>query len=91
MQTTTDMQDHTPALDVEDLRRTLADILDVSVTEVTDTADFVEDLDVDSLMALEILVSLERKYLVKMEQENLQQVRSLRHVHDLLVEKLQAS
>ncbi len=75
-------------LDIEDLRSTIAEILDVDASEVTDTADFKEDLDVDSLLALEILVTLERKYHVKMEESNLQLMRSLKVVHDLLAEKL---
>ncbi|WP_185893513.1 serine/threonine-protein kinase, partial [Streptomyces sp. WAC08241] len=37
-------------LDLEDLRSTLAEIIDVDTDEVTDTADFKEDLDVDSLL-----------------------------------------
>ncbi|WP_185893292.1 acyl carrier protein [Streptomyces sp. WAC08241] len=78
-------------LDLEDLRSTLAEIIDVDTDEVTDTADFKEDLDVDSLLALEILVALERKYRVKMEQSNLQEVRSLKATYDLLAEKLGAA
>ncbi|MFD5617114.1 acyl carrier protein [Streptomyces yangpuensis] len=77
-------------LDTEDLRSTIAEILDVDPSEVTDTADFKEDLDVDSLLALEILVTLERKYQVKMEESNLQLMRSFKVVHDLLAEKLAA-
>ncbi|WP_030706883.1 acyl carrier protein [Streptomyces sp. NRRL F-2580] len=76
------------AVDIEELRSTIADILDVEASEVTDTADFREDLDVDSLLALEILVTLERKYGVKMDESNLQLMRSLKVVHELLAEKL---
>ncbi|MEU3049771.1 acyl carrier protein [Streptomyces sp. NPDC006984] len=78
-------------LDLEELRATIAEILDVDTDEVTDTADFKEDLDVDSLLALEILVALERKYQVKMEQSNLQEVRSLEATYGLLSEKLGAA
>ncbi len=52
----------TTALDKEQLRELVADVLDLDVAEVTDDADFMEDLDVDSLMALEITVRLEKEY-----------------------------
>ncbi len=48
-----------------ELRRTIADILDVPVETITDTAKFVDDLGVDSLMALEIMVVLEKKDAIK--------------------------
>ncbi|MER7751423.1 phosphopantetheine-binding protein [Kitasatospora sp. NPDC097643] len=82
------MPEPTTVLDLEDLRRTIAEILDVEEAEVTDTADFKEDLDVDSLLAMEIMVALERKYQVTMGESNLQEVRSLISVHDLLAAKL---
>ncbi|MFJ6074759.1 acyl carrier protein [Streptomyces sp. NPDC093065] len=82
------MPEQTSVLDLEDLRTTLAEILDIDVAQVTDTADFAEDLEVDSLMALEILVALEEKYQVTMVQENPQQIRSLSATYALLLEKL---
>uniref|UniRef100_A0AAU2V565 Acyl carrier protein n=1 Tax=Streptomyces sp. NBC_00003 TaxID=2903608 RepID=A0AAU2V565_9ACTN len=82
------MPEQTSVLELEDLRATLAEILDIDVAQVTDTADFAEDLEVDSLMALEILVALEDKYHVPMTQENPQQIRSLSATYALLFEKL---
>ena len=43
-------------LEKEDLRVTIADVLDVDVEDVTDEANFVNDLGIDSLMAMEVLV-----------------------------------
>ncbi|MEV7440861.1 phosphopantetheine-binding protein [Streptomyces sp. NPDC091204] len=79
------------ALDIEDLRETIANILDIDTAEVTDDADFVEELDMDSLLALEILVSLERKYQVKIGEEHMQEVRSLRSTYNLLATKLESA
>ncbi|MFD4866780.1 acyl carrier protein [Streptomyces sp. NPDC058412] len=79
------------ALDIEDLRETIANILDIDTAEVTDDADFVEELDMDSLLALEILVSLERKYQVKIGEEHMQEVRSLRSTYSLLATKLESA
>ncbi|MFE0799690.1 acyl carrier protein [Streptomyces sp. NPDC058812] len=78
----------TPALDKEGLRVLVAEILDLDVAEVTDDAHFVDDLDVDSLMALEITVRLEREYAVKMAESELVAITSLQGTYDLLEKKL---
>jgi acyl carrier protein len=80
--------DMNAVLDKELLRKTVADTLDVPVDEVTDTADFREDLEVDSLMALELMVVLERSYGVKLDQARLPGMTSLDKVYDLLDEHL---
>ncbi|WP_308296140.1 phosphopantetheine-binding protein [Streptomyces sp. ISL-96] len=76
-------------LDKEELRLLVADILDLDPAEVTDEAHFVDDLDVDSLMALEIAVRLEREYEVKLAEPELASVTSLQSTHALLQDKLQ--
>jgi acyl carrier protein len=78
------------ALDKEELRRTIADVIDVEPAEVGDEQRFVEDLGVDSLMALEVAVVLEKKYRVKLRQADLKNILCLRMVFDLMREKLEA-
>ncbi|MEV0219285.1 acyl carrier protein [Streptomyces sp. NPDC050704] len=75
-------------LDKEQLRDLVADVLDLDVAEVTDDADFMEDLDVDSLMALEITVRLEKEYGVRLAEAELTSITSLRGTYDLLDRKL---
>ncbi|WP_069816844.1 acyl carrier protein [Streptomyces sp. TP-A0874] len=75
-------------LDKEDLRETVAQALDTEADQVTDTASFVDDLEVDSLMSLEVVVVLEKKYGVKFQEAELKQVSCLQNAYDLLVEKL---
>lgn len=75
-------------LDLEDLRKTVADVFDMDEESVTDDADFVEDLGVDSLMALEVMVVLEKKYGVKMTESELRAVTSLKKTYALLADKL---
>ncbi|MEU6479399.1 acyl carrier protein [Streptomyces sp. NPDC047017] len=77
-----------PALDKEDLRRTVADVLDVDESELTDQAQFVDELGVDSLMALEVMVVLEKKYAVKLGESELKEVTCLQRAYDLLAGKL---
>jgi acyl carrier protein len=77
-----------PVLDKEQLRDLVADVLDLDVAEVTDDAHFTEDLDVDSLMALEITVRLEKEYGVKLAEPELASITSLRGTYELLDRKL---
>ncbi|HZN74123.1 MAG TPA: acyl carrier protein [Micromonosporaceae bacterium] len=76
------------ALDKEELRRTIAEVIDVEPAEVGDERRFVEDLGVDSLMALEVAVVLEKRYRVKLRQADLKHLLCLRMVFDLMRDKL---
>jgi acyl carrier protein len=74
-------------LDKEELRATIADTLDVELDELSDDAHFMEDLDVDSLMALEVMVVLERRYAVKLDESLLSEITCLQKAYDLLLEQ----
>ncbi|ADI09876.1 MULTISPECIES: acyl carrier protein [Streptomyces] len=83
------MADTAAALDLEELRAFVADVLDVEEEEVTDDADFVAELGVDSLMALEVMVVLEKKYSVKLQEQEMKEITCLSNVYDLLASKLE--
>ncbi|WEO94737.1 acyl carrier protein [Streptomyces sp. FXJ1.172] len=75
-----------PSLD--ELRGIVSEVLDADPEDVTDDADFVADLEVDSLMALEVVVVLEKRFEVKFTETELRQVTSLRQAHQLLTRKM---
>ena len=79
---------NTATLDREDLRQTVAEVLDIDDDDLTDDAHFIDDLEVDSLMALEVMVVLEKKYGVKLEESELKQVITLEKAYRLLEAKL---
>ncbi|HZM80389.1 MAG TPA: acyl carrier protein [Candidatus Limnocylindrales bacterium] len=83
------MESTATVLDMEKLRAVVAEVLDVEVDAVTDDAHLVDDLGVDSLMALEVTVVLERTYQVKLDESELPQVITLRKMHELLAQKIQ--
>lgn len=83
--------DTATVLDKEELRRTVAGVLDIEAVDLTDEANFMDDLEVDSLMALEVVVALEKKYGVKFTEAELRSVVSLQQAHDLLIHKLPTS
>ena len=74
-------------LDKEELRRTLADVIDVDPAEIGESTDFVNDLEVDSLLLLELVVVLEKKYQVKFSEDEMRTARTLREAYALLTSK----
>lgn len=75
-------------LDLEDLRQTVAEVLDMEESVVTDEAHFIDDLGADSLLGLEVMVVLERKYGVKFAEDELKQVTCMKSAYDLVAGKL---
>ena len=59
-------------IDVEkDVRAIVAEILEMEPGEIDPNANFVKDLGMDSMMALEVLASIEKKYRIIITEENL--------------------
>lgn len=75
------------AEDAEDLRELIADILELPVDEVTDDAHFVDELEVDSLSAMHIVINLEKRYGIKVTDEEFKAVDSFADVRDLVLSK----
>lgn len=78
----------TGLLDRERLRAIVAEVLDLEPDDITDDANFIDDLGVDSLMALEIVVVLEKRFGVRFAETELRQVTSLGQAYDLVAAKL---
>ncbi|MBG0567775.1 acyl carrier protein [Actinoplanes aureus] len=76
------------ALDRTELIALIADVLDLNPEVITDDAHFIDDLGVDSLLALELAVALERRCQIKIESTEIVDVESLRDVITLLDRKL---
>lgn len=75
-------------LDKEELRRTLAEVIDVDAGDIGESTDFVDELEVDSLLLLELVVVLEKKYQVKFTEQEMRAARTFGHAHALLARKL---
>lgn len=74
----------------KDLRTLVAGILETDESKITSDAKFVDDLGMDSMMALEILASMEKMYKIKIPEEYLTKVTSLSSMVDIakkLIEK----
>jgi len=66
------------------IRNIVAEILEIKPEKVGLDSKFVDELGMDSMMALEILASIEKKYKIKIPEENLVKVTSLRNLLDIV-------
>jgi len=68
-----------------ELRELVAAVLELDPEELTDTGDFVEDYNADSLRAIEILARIDKKYKVDIPQAELPKMHNLAAVHEVLL------
>ncbi|GGK75963.1 acyl carrier protein [Mangrovihabitans endophyticus] len=78
------MSQTSPSVDREELRALVADALELPVEEVADDASFPDDLEVDSLTALEVAVRIEKRYGVKFAEDELKRLTSVDAAHALV-------
>ncbi len=69
----------------EKLRAIVAEVAEID--EVPDTEPF-KELGIDSMMAIEIVAEVERRYKIKIPEQELEQVRDLDSVVTLVASKL---
>ncbi|MCK9614480.1 MAG: acyl carrier protein [Candidatus Omnitrophica bacterium] len=67
-----------------EIKKLVADIAEKTPEEITDDAKFSEDLGIDSMMALEIVASIEKKYKVVIPEGEIPNIRSLQNIYDLI-------
>lgn len=59
------------------VRGLIAEITEREPEEVSDTALFVEDLGIDSLMAIEMLVAVDKKYKIEISEEEFGKIKNV--------------
>lgn len=74
----------------EELRKLIAEVLELPVEEVADDADFNQELGVYSLLLMEIVLRVEKHYGVKIAESEIDDIASLDRAYELLTAKLQA-
>lgn len=67
-----------------EIKAIVSEITEVEPEKITPEANFIEDLGMDSMMALEILASIEKKYKLKIPEENLMKITNLKQVTKLV-------
>jgi acyl carrier protein len=72
----------------KEIKKKVAEITELPEEKLIETAKFVEDLGVDSMMALEIVASIEKKYKVAIAEEEIPKILSLKDVYALLEKQM---
>ena len=67
----------------QEVRELIADIIEMEPSKIDPEANLVEDLGMDSMMALEILASMEKKYKIKISEDDLPKITTLNRAIDL--------
>lgn len=60
-----------------ELKDIISKIVEIEPEKITPNASFVEDLGMDSMMALEIMAAMEKKYKIRIPEEKLSRLRNL--------------
>jgi len=72
----------------QEITELIADIIEMDSEKVDPNANLVEDLGMDSMMALEILASIEKRYKIIIPEEALSKFTSLNKTVDVIKEIL---
>ena len=68
----------------KEIKSIVAEITEIEPEKITPEAKFTEDLGMDSMMALEILASIEKRYKLKIPEENLMKMTNLKQTLELI-------
>ena len=75
----------------EEIRHRVAELTEMEVDEVSDTADFGEELGVDSLMAIELMVALDKEYKIDIPEEEFREIKNVNQAVDVVMKHLPTS
>ena len=64
----------------QEIKALIIEILEIEPEKLTPEAKFVDDLGMDSMMALEIVAAIEKKYKIIIPEENLPKLTSFKDV-----------
>jgi acyl carrier protein len=60
-----------------EIKRLIADVTEREPEEIGDTASFSEDLGVDSLMAMEVMVAVDKKFKINIPEEEFGKIKNV--------------
>jgi len=68
----------------KDVKKLISEITEIPEAELKNDARFTEDLGIDSMMALEMVASIEKKYKVIIPEEEIPTITSLNSIYNIL-------
>jgi len=72
----------------EEIKKLISEITEIPIDELKDGADFTKDLGIDSMMALEMVAAIEKKYKIVVPEEDIPNIRNLKSIYEILEKKL---
>ncbi|MFC1592593.1 acyl carrier protein [Candidatus Omnitrophota bacterium] len=72
----------------QEIKELVSEVSEIPVADLKDEAKFGEEVEVDSMMALEIVAKIEKKYKVTISEEDIPKVRSIKNVYELVENRL---
>jgi len=72
----------------KEVKKRVSEIIEVPEEKLKEDAKFVEDLGVDSMMALEIVAGIEKKYKIVIPEEDIPKISSSADIYAILEKKL---
>jgi acyl carrier protein len=73
-----------------EVKRLIAELTERDVAEITDSALFVDDLGVDSLMAIEVMVALDKRYKIDIPEAEFQKIKNVDDSVEVVMKHLAA-
>jgi acyl carrier protein len=67
----------------QEIKGLIADIIEMEPAQIDPDAHLVEDLGMDSMMALEILAAIEKKYKIRIPEEDLPKITTVNRAVEL--------
>ena len=71
-----------------EVKKLVAEVTEVPESELREDASFTDELGVDSMMALEIVAGIEKRYRVTVPEEELPNIRTLKNVYEAVEKAL---
>jgi len=74
-----------------EVKNLIAELTEREPAEITDSALFMEDLGVDSLMAIEIMVALDKRYKIDIPEAEFTQIKNVDNAVNVVMRHLSAT
>jgi len=73
----------------EETRKRVAELTELETSEVGDDALFIDELGMDSLMAIELMVALDKEYQIDISEEEFREIKNVNEAVDVIMRYLE--
>jgi acyl carrier protein len=73
-----------------EVKRLIAEVTEREPEEITDTALFADELGVDSLMAMEVMVAVDKKYKINIPEDEFGKIKNVNDTVDVVLRHIES-